>query len=157
MNVLTRVLVATDFSPASAMAVTYAIDLATSTGASVHLLHVVEGWLLTETYLQALHIELPGLRERVINEADSTLRTLAAAMAGRRVATFTTVREGRPLEVIVEVARSSRADLIIVGTHGRSGVAHAVIGSVAERVVRSAPCPVLTVRAAQSQPPAGTR
>ena len=76
-----RVLVATDFSPASSAAVTYAFDLAVRLGASVHLLHVVEEWALTVTYLKALDIELPGLRERVIDEAHATLRALTASVA----------------------------------------------------------------------------
>lgn len=152
MNAVTRMLVGTDFSPASTPAMTYAFDLAASVGASVHLLHVVEEWALTATYLQALDIELPGLRERVIDDADATLRALAASMAGRGVPVSTTIREGRPSEVIVEIARSIKADLVVVGTRGRGGMAHALLGSVAERVVRTAPCPVLTVRDAQSWP-----
>jgi universal stress protein A len=141
-----RVLVATDFSPASSAAVTYAFDLAVRLGASVHLLHVIEEWALTVTYLKALDIELPGLRERVIDDAHATLRALATSLAPGGAPTTTEVREGRPADVIVDVARSAEADLVVVGTHGRTGVAHAVLGSVAERVVRTAPCPVLTVR-----------
>ena len=155
VTAITRVLVATDLSPASNAAVAYGFDLAARLGASVHLLHVIEEWALTATYLHALDIELPGLRERVIDDAAGTLRTLAASMAGGRTATTTDVREGRPADVIVDVARNGKADLIVVGTHGRSGVAHAVLGSVAERVVRTAPCPVLTVRDTHAQPMKG--
>ena len=82
MDAVKRVLVATDFSPASSEAVAYAFGLAARLGASVHLLHVIEEWALTLTYLKALDIELPGLRERVIDEANATLRALAASMAG---------------------------------------------------------------------------
>ena len=156
MDAVKRVLVATDFSPASNAAVAYAFDLAARLGASVHLLHVIEEWALTVTYLKALDIELPGLRERVIDEANATLRALAASMAGGSTSATTEVREGRPSEVIIEVAGSREADLIVVGTHGRSGVAHAVLGSVAERVVRTAPCPVLTVRDGLGTTLAGT-
>ena len=156
MDAVKRVLVATDFSPASNAAVTYAFDLAVGLGASVHLLHVVEEWALTVTYLKALDIELPGLRERVIDEAHATLRALSASLVDGRTPATTEVREGRPSDVIVDVARSTEADLVVVGTHGRTGVAHTVLGSVAERVVRTAPCPVLTVRGGLGTAVAGT-
>ena len=146
MDPIKTVLVATDFSPASHVAVTTAFDFAARLNASVHMLHVIDEWALTVTYLKALDIELPGLRERVIGEAERSLRALSASMAGSSQTT-TEVREGRPAEVIVDVARQREADLIVVGTHGRGGVAHVVLGSVAERVVRLAPCPVLTVHA----------
>jgi nucleotide-binding universal stress UspA family protein len=69
----------------------------------------------------------------------------AARAEGRRVRTA--VRVGVPYEEIVALARDERADLLVIGTRGRSGVPHALLGSVAERVVRLAPCPVLSVRA----------
>jgi universal stress protein A len=147
MTAVKRLLVPTDFSPASSAAVRYAIDLATDLGATIHMLHVIEEWDMTARHLEALSIELPGLRERVIADAADRLRTVAAGL-GAALPIATEVREGRPADIIVDVARAKAIDLIVMGTHGRTGLSHALLGSVAERVLRTAPCAVLTVRAA---------
>lgn len=155
MTAIKRLLVPTDFSAASSAAVRYAIDLATDLGATIHMLHVIEEWELTARHLEALCVELPGLRERVIEEAADRLRTVAAGL-GTAQPIVTEVREGRPAGIIVDVARASAIDLIVMGTHGRTGVSHALLGSVAERVLRTAPCPVLTVRTGSSSAGEGT-
>jgi len=155
MTAIKRLLVPTDFSAASSAAVRYAIDLATDLGATIHMLHVIEEWELTARHLEALCVELPGLRERVIEEAADRLRTMAAGL-GTALPIVTEVREGRPADVIVDVLRANAFDLIVMGTRGRTGVSHAVLGSVAERVLRTAPCPVLTVRTGSSSAGEGT-
>ena len=105
VGAIKRLLVPTDFSPASDVAVTYAFDLAARLGATIHLLHVIEEWALTVTYLNALSIELPGLRERVIDEAGERLKVAAAMLAAGGVPTTTEVREGRPSDVVTDGAR----------------------------------------------------
>jgi nucleotide-binding universal stress UspA family protein len=81
-----------------------------------------------------------------VNEAQKRLNELAAPADGERLRARAVVNVGDPLRQLVDYAASESVDLIVMGTHGRSGVAHLFLGSVAERVVRTAPCPVLTVR-----------
>jgi universal stress protein A len=146
---ISRILVPTDFSPASEMALDSALAIAERFGASLHLLHVVDdplvegaGWG-SEVYVASV----PALRETLVNEAASKLAVLLARAEQQRIAARSEVRIGRAAETIRDVARQQASDLIVMGTHGRTGVAHLVMGSVAEKTVRRAPCPVLTVRA----------
>jgi nucleotide-binding universal stress UspA family protein len=117
-----EIVVATDFSPASEPALRVALDYARRLGARLHIIHV--RWPGAD----------PG--------PDGRLEALASS-AG--VPVTTTALAGTPASQIVEYARAHDATLIVIGTHGRTGVSRALIGSVAERVVRTAPCPVLVV------------
>ena len=141
-----RVLMPTDFSPASDIAFRYALDLAGNQHATLHLLHVIEESSFAAAYPDGFYVEPPGLRAQVIDEAILRLKEMLAACVTARVTSTTEVQVGRPSRTIVDIAKSRGTDLIVMGTHGRSGVAHFVLGSVAERVVRTAPCAVLTVR-----------
>lgn len=141
-----RILVPTDFSTISDLAVSYAIDLATRYGASIHLVHVVEEMYFGSAYPDGFFAELPAVRARLIEEAETRLTQAAARCQAAGLAVTTQVAEGRPARIIASMATNRGADLIVMGTHGRSGVAHLVLGSVAEHVVRTAPCPVFTVR-----------
>ena len=120
------ILVATDFSPCSDQAVRAALALARHFGARLHLLHVVP----REAQREAALDQLGAFAEAHVEGVPFT-----AAVAA-----------GRPAPEIVQHAERERVDLIVVGTHGRTGLAHVVIGSVAEAVVRAAPCQVLTIR-----------
>ena len=113
-----RILVPTDFGQASDAAMAQARQLAAGLGATLHLVHVVED-----------------------GQRPERLASLEAALGYE-----TAVLTGPVATTIVEYAHSHAFDLIVMGTHGRSGVAHLLLGSVAEQVVRTAPCPVLTVR-----------
>jgi nucleotide-binding universal stress UspA family protein len=146
MTAIARILVPVDFSPHSDRAVEYAVSMAKLFGASVELLHVVEdpfesgGWG-SEMYLA----DLDGVRGRALDEARTRLERCRSTLQAGDVPTLATVRLGHVANSIVEYAKSVPADLIVMGTHGRTGFAHFIIGSVAERVVRLASCPVLTV------------
>lgn len=146
MVVLKNILVATDFSEPSGVALAYGRDLARSSGAVMHLLHVVQGVALG--YGTELGFAIPDLQEGVEKASRRDLDSLLTAddrmalKAEAIVETHDNVANG-----IVDYARKHAIDLIIVGTHGRGAVGHLLVGSVAERVVRTAPCPVLTVRA----------
>jgi universal stress protein A len=144
---ISRILVPTDFSPTSDLAFEYAITLAARLGASVHLLHVVEdpfvgGALGSEVYIASV----PGLHTQLIDEAAARLATIVPAAERDLIKITSEVRVGHPADAIREVAETECCDLIVMGTHGRRGVAHLFLGSVAETMVRRAPCPVLTVR-----------
>ncbi len=132
-----RILIPIDFSEDSFNALAYARNLATAFGAELHLLHVIEPiHFITETdvYTQERHL------------SNAQLECIAGELRGQERRFRTMVRGGIPSKVIVDTAKRSRANLIVMGTHGRTGLAHAVIGSIAEKVVRTASCPVLTVR-----------
>lgn len=136
-----RLLVPVDFSDPSPPALQYARSLAESTGAEVLLLYVIEP------------VAYPAELGVVVNlEADLTERaeTELARLRDRHLAGLSSVRtqvtHGVADQEIIETARRETADMIIIGTHGFSGLKHLLLGSTAERVVRGAPCPVLTVR-----------
>lgn len=118
-----ELLVATDFSPVSEAAVRVARDYAERLGARVHLLHVT--W--------AGEYDVADLLARTAEELGPHLSVTVAG------------RSGEPAEEIARYAREHGIDLIVVGTHGRTGVSRAILGSVAERLLRLAPCPVVAV------------
>jgi nucleotide-binding universal stress UspA family protein len=138
MIVLNHVLVATDFSPPSDAALTYGRGLAQLFGATLHVLNVTENDFLRSTPADPQAVAA-GLRRALAARLTDDDRGALRARAIVEVS-------DSPEQAIVEYARSQSIDLIVVGTHGRTGMSHALIGSVAERVVRTAPCPVLTVR-----------
>ena len=137
----TTIIVPTDFSYASDAALGYARMLATRFGASLHLLHVVDepgSW--SEVYAA-----LPEIQRRLAADAARRLEAMAACLPPP-VRVSSAVVCGAPVPSIVKEAEARGANLIVMGTHGRRGMGHLLLGSVAERVVRLAPCPVLTVR-----------
>jgi len=138
MIVLKNILIATDFGPASDAALTYGRALAKAFGARLHLLHVAEN-----NFLRPTIADPHALNEAVHRRLDNCLvpedRSELRARAVLKVS-------DNPAEEIADYARDASIELIVVGTHGRTGVSHLLVGSVAERVVRIAPCPVLTVR-----------
>lgn len=144
---ITRILVATDFSPQSEATLNYAKALAGQVGASLHLVHVLEDPYATSAYATEVYGYLPpGLKESWQKDADKRLAELLPPKERTRLEGTSSVIFGRPATAIVEYAEQEGIDLIVMGTHGRSGVAHLLLGSVAERVVRTSQCPVLTVR-----------
>jgi nucleotide-binding universal stress UspA family protein len=149
-----RILVPIDFSHNSDVALQYAVELAQPLGASVHLLHVVENPLAAGMWSSSVYTsEVPGLQVDVVRDAEHRLEQMIPTIAGVRYGLEHTVRIGPAAETIVDFASDELADLIVMGTHGRTGLGHALIGSVAEQVVRRAPCPVLTLRADRTEKP----
>jgi nucleotide-binding universal stress UspA family protein len=147
MITVRRILVATDFSNYSKEALDYASHLAKALKADLFLLHIFE----TPVY-SGIGVS-PGVRPKVRQwikelkaEEAKRLETLAKATERQGVTVHPLFREGIPFLEILEAAQELPADLIVLGTHGRTGLGHVLMGSVAERVVRNAPCPVLTVR-----------
>jgi nucleotide-binding universal stress UspA family protein len=148
--ILKHILVPTDFSPHAEAALRYAIDLAKPFGATITLLHVVEDPLAAGMWSSEIYTaEIAGLQINLVKGAEERLRRIAAKTVGVRI--LTEVRTGRTPSTILDVAKSASADLIVMGTAGRTGLAHVVMGSVAQRVVRAAACPVLTLRAEAEQ------
>jgi nucleotide-binding universal stress UspA family protein len=140
-----RILVPFDFSDSATRALAWAADLqATSkSDAPIHLIHVISSFP-TGDPITAIDMLVPGPDE--IATVKSELAE-AGAKAGARVTTEVITRPTRVGETVVEVAEAIHADLIAMGTHGRSGVKRLMLGSQAEHVVRHASCPVVTMRA----------
>ena len=145
MIAMKHVLVATDFGEAADAALTYGRALARAFGASLHVLHVVPDIFLSSYGSEFYIPDNPATQDEVNAAArrqlDDRLIDNDAGPAPVGVLRVSTA----PAPAIVEYAKEANVDLIVMGTHGRKAVAHLLMGSVAERVVRTAPCPVLTV------------
>jgi nucleotide-binding universal stress UspA family protein len=137
------ILAPTDFSEYSQQAIQYARDLAQKFGAALLLLHVVELPPYPIEGLPPGHMGgelLEDMEQQAISDLAQVLAKEAEVKVGRRVAM------GIPYRKISEIAEAEKVDLIVMATHGRTGFSHLFMGSVAERVVRTAPCPVMTIR-----------
>ncbi|HEY7540825.1 MAG TPA: universal stress protein [Methylomirabilota bacterium] len=145
-----KILHPTDFSECAALAQATAVDLAGKLGGEIVLLQVlVETPLYGETVLNMPKVQSVYDAQR--KWAEATLEARAADLRQRGIKTSWRAQAGVPFEEIVRVAEGEHVDMIVMGTHGRSGLNRALLGSVAERVIRLAPCPVLTVRQAKSE------
>ncbi len=145
MNVQ-RILFPTDFSELSLAAEKSACDLADQFGAELHVLHVLHDLFLTMPQTAAALLIPPKALEEVINFAEAEIQKVPSAVwaSGKKV--VRAVRIGTTHDVIVQYAKENAIDLVVIGTHGHTGLRHVLLGSVAERVVQHAPCSVLTVR-----------
>ncbi len=142
-----RILVPTDFSPPSTAALATAGALAAQFGASIHLIHILEDPYTAAAFAPDTYGYVPaGLRESWRQDAQAQLEALLDAPEKAQFQVTTTLTFGPPAQAIVDYARDHGINLIAMGTHGRGGFAHLLLGSVAEQVVRTAECPVLTVR-----------
>ncbi len=146
---LKTILVPVDFSECSDAAVKYGFALANAFGATLHLLNVVQD-PYTLPYA-ADGFVAPGRDLLAQWQAEAQRRLEASVRASFESRTVAETRIGSPCPEIVRYAAEHHIDLIVVGTHGRGALGHVFLGSVAERVVRTAPCPVLTVRHPQRE------
>ena len=149
---ITRVLVPYDFGDPSRRALAYAVKLAERFEASVDLLHVVPDPYTQNPYTPGTsNIERgfalpPGFLDEIVTDARARLEDAISSSEQEVLRATLAVRVGDVRAQILDYATAEPVDLIVIGTHGRVGAAHMVLGSVAERVVRSADCPVLTLR-----------
>jgi len=150
MAVFKRILHPSDFSPASAPAFAEAVEAARANDARLLIMHVLAPVTMVPDVFLATRIHEPLLRDHRA-QAQTHLDRLAARAKRRGVRASTLLLDFAVAhERIVQVAKTRRAHLIVMGTHGRTGFSKMALGSVAERVVALAPCPVLTVRARTS-------
>ena len=144
MPQIRRILFPTDFSERAEAAWEYAQTVASAFNAEIHLLHVLQEpvTMLPESALAVAPpaVNMPELMEAAEQGLDRISQSTSNSVTNRSVVS------GPPAEEIVRYARDAGVDLIVLGTHGRTGLAHVLLGSVAEKIVRKAPCPVLTVR-----------
>ena len=142
---LKNILVATDFSEPSDAALTYGRALAEKFDATLTVLNVVDNTVAMGVGMEGYVGNFPELQRELQESAERQLRALVGADESVRMRPIT-LTSNTPAASIVEHAKTASTDLIVMGTHGRGAVAHLLMGSVAEKVVRTAPCPVLTVR-----------
>ena len=146
MIVLKQILVATDFSESAAVALAYGRDLARTFNARLHVLHAVEDVMMR--YSPEVGFVSPDLQKNLEAAARLDLDKLITEDDRKTLAVVPVIRTAVNIPAeIVDYAKANAIDLIITGTHGRGAVKHLLMGSVAERVVRTAACPVLTVHA----------
>ena len=145
------ILVACDFSPASERALAYAVDLVDRTGATLHLMHVQE--VALGPFVGGEPSPEAGQKD-LLDQFRARCRERLSALPhapGDEQISYVVERSGAVAPALVEAAAEEPMDLIVMGTHGRRGVQRVVSGSVAEEVLRTAPCPVLTVRAEEEE------
>ena len=146
MIALKNILVATDFSDSAAVALAYGRDLARTFNARLHVVHIVEDVLMR--YSPEVSFAVPELQRDLEKNATRELAALVTDDDRGTLQAQTSVQTATNIPLaLIDYAKDHRIDLIVTGTHGRGAVKHFLMGSVAERVVRNAPCPVLTVHA----------
>jgi len=139
------ILVPTDFSPHSDKALDQALELAKLAGASIHLLHCYQ---LHPGGISPYGITVPAeFDEKIRDAAAKGLAAVEQRLEGQGVEVVSHITPSYPAEAVSELAKEIDADLIVMGTRGATGLQHILLGSVAERTLRMAPCPVLTVKA----------
>lgn len=141
-----RILFPTDFSEFACHALKYAISFAREYEAKLFIIHVVEEFA-NASYFDVLQVPLPpNLFSDIEERAKRQLTQLVASDQFKGLEVETAVMRGVPFVEIVEFAREKEIDLITIATHGRTGLKHAIFGGTADKVVRKAPCPVLSVK-----------
>ena len=151
---LTRILATTDFSIQSGFALEWAAYLAQCMKADLVFLHVMteeEGKIIEEVIGEGAVVQIPkGIRQNVVEERRKKMAEQYEMVVSREIKANLKVEQlihiGVPFLEIIRVAKEKEVDLIVMGTHGRSGLSHMLIGSVAEKVVHHAQCPVLTIK-----------
>lgn len=148
---LKKILYPTDFSESSLEALKYAVSFARDYKAKLVVMHVVNEKIFSEG-LNLPRVSAPdALAQELAAEAERQLKVLIPAAERAGLDWDTAILRGMPFLEIIRYARANDVDLIVIGTHGRSGVEHIIFGSTAEKVVRKSPCPVLSVRPAQRE------
>ena len=141
------ILFPTDFSQGARAAMDFAVRLAQDYQAKLILLYVIQDISIAEWYIPS-SISAADLVEDMQKSADREMEKWSAAAAAKVKAVEKLVVRGVPFVEIIRTAKEKNADMIVIGTHGRTGIDHMLFGSTAEKVVRKSPCPVLTVRMA---------
>ncbi|MBX3008459.1 MAG: universal stress protein [Melioribacteraceae bacterium] len=145
MELINRILVPIDFSDYSKSALKYAAQIAKFFEASITLVYVVEPMIYPADFSMG-QVAIPSTDMHLHERAEEELNTLAKSVIDSSLKVDVVIKTGKPFVEINETAQEIDADLIIIATHGHTGVEHILFGSTAEKVVRKAPCPVLTLR-----------
>ena len=141
-----KILFATDFSENSVRAGEWVLDYSKEVGAEIVILHVIDSWAGIPAYTQGVPIDVQHMIRSMEESTKAELERVAKDFEAKGVKVATCYSTGVPAEEIVQTAIDEDADLIAMGTHGWGAAAHMLLGSVAEKVLRSAKCPVLVAR-----------
>ena len=147
---LDRILVPIDFSEHSRKALQYAIPFAQQFKASIDLVYVVEPTVYPADFSFG-QVGFPAIEDELRKRGGEELDDLLRHEIGKRVKAKRAIRTGKAFYEILQYAKEEAIDLIIIATHGHTGIEHALFGSTAEKVVRKAPCPVLVVRTEEKE------
>jgi nucleotide-binding universal stress UspA family protein len=150
MPQIKRIVVPIDFSEYSKEAFRYAVDFAKTFGAELLLVYVVEPVVYPSDFSFG-QVALPSMDLELRERSQEQLQFLIQKEVPDGIAARCIVRSGKPFNEIIQSAKEESADLIIIATHGHSGIEHVLFGSTAEKVVRKAPCPVLSIRSADRE------
>ena len=145
MLTIKKILCPTDFSEPSLKGLNYAVDLAKTFRAKLIFVYVLP-ILPASAKDPNLHYEIPEYERMIHRDSDQQLKAIIAKRVPKNLKAQPIIGHGNPAHEIVRIAQEEKADLIVIATHGHTGLHHLVVGSVAEKVVRLAPCPVLAVR-----------
>ncbi|HBI23773.1 MAG TPA: universal stress protein [Nitrospiraceae bacterium] len=137
-----KILFPTDFSESAENASRYALSLAKKYGSKVYVIHVIEPF----TYTTEFGLDFSAQLKEMEASARRLLDDIAASIKKTNLDVESVLITGEPFVEIIKYARKEQVDLIVMATHGRSGIEHMLMGSVAEKVVRKSPCPVLTIK-----------
>lgn len=144
MQLPKTLLVPVDFSDTSNLALDYAVDLAKALGGKVVVMHAYE--LPVYGFPDGALVATVEIATRIMNGAQAGLAALIEKRKGKGVEITSVLRQGVPWDEVHSVAEEVNADMIVIGTHGRGGLARALLGSVAEKIIRTSTRPVLTIR-----------
>lgn len=144
-NIIQRILVPIDFSEYSKSSLRYAVDFAQNFHSQLLLIYVVEPVIYPPDFSMG-QIGIPSMDAEMDKRAVEELKTLARNEIPEGVPCRTIIKTGKPFIEIIDTAKEENVDLIIIASHGHTGVEHLLFGSTADKVVRKAPCPVLTLR-----------
>jgi len=142
---LKKILVPIDFSEYSKNALRYAIEFAQHFGADIILIYVVEPMIYPADFSFG-QVSIPNMENELTRIGNEQLEKLITDEVANKVKARKIVKTGKAFVEIIKTAREEEIDLIIIATHGQTGIEHILFGSTAEKVARKAPCPVLTVR-----------
>jgi len=137
-----KILFPTDFSESAENASRYALSLAKKYASKVYVIHVIEPF----TYTTEFGLDFSAQLKEMEASARRLLDDVAASIKKNNLDVESVLITGEPFVEIIKYARKEQVDLIVMATHGRSGIEHMLMGSVAEKVVRKSPCPVLTIK-----------
>ncbi len=140
-----KILVPTDFSESAQHALPYAVDLAQKYGSVLHIVHVVEPIVAPVDFAWGTY-SYPDIEKQLGSYVETSIKKIMDEQIPTDILCHTTRLNGKPWRELVAFAKEQHVDLIVMATHGLSGLSHALYGSTAEKVIRKAHCPVLTIR-----------
>ena len=146
-----NILLPTDFSNLSLSAAEYAIDIAKQYGAKIHFLNVLEK-IPPILAIRSLDLSEEKVEKTIEEEAQNALKkSLGKINQDNSVEIIPVIKKGIDFETIIDYCEKNKIDLIVIATHGRTGILHTLLGSVAEKVIRYATCPVLVITTTENQ------